>query len=274
LPSGEKLAFVSLPGYVVSGTGRSCACSVTPGRWRRLPDEIAGQGHANEQHCEADRAVHTKPPGVCRRYGCRSRGRGMRAASQFPRRQLVLELLERRTQVGHRLDAPRGILAQAPHDDAAELGRHAGPDLFGRRRIFLQDGREDRRLRVAGKRALAGADFVQQRAQREDVRPRIQRFALGLFGRHVGHRAKHRAGRRLRHRLGVAGLFDDFRQPEVEYLDPAIGLEHDVGGLEIAMHDLPRVRRRAGIRDLHADADDLCGGEAARRPSLHSAVGP
>ena len=45
-----------------------------------------------------------------------------------------------------------------------------------------------------------------------------------------------------------------FRQPEVQHLDAGL-VHHDVAGLQVAMNDPFRVRRRNGVGYLHAVAE-------------------
>ena len=48
----------------------------------------------------------------------------------------------------------------------------------------------------------------------------------------------------------VGAQLDQFRQPEVEHLRAAVARDHDVGGLDVAMDDAARVRRRERAGDL------------------------
>ena len=102
------------------------------------------------------------------------------------------------------------------------------------------------------------------RAEREDVGPRIGWRALHLFGGHVLQRADDRALCRARpgsggqHRERLPGRADGvLREAEIEQLG-ARRREHDVAGLQIPVDDAVPVCRLKGVRDLDAEAEDLC----------------
>ena len=108
----------------------------------------------------------------------------------------------------------------------------------------------------------ARSPFVQQRAEAEDVAPRVGWFSRRLLRRHVRERAHHAPGAALattsasRRRGRPRGRrAAQLRQAEVEHLDGAVLPDHDVGGLEVAMDDPVRVRgrQRVGHRDPDAE---------------------
>jgi hypothetical protein len=107
------------------------------------------------------------------------------------------------------------------------------------------------------KRLVARGHLVQHHAQREDVRPVIERARLDLFGRHVGSRAHHHTGGREQGRrpLGLIGRvrFHDLGQAEVEHLHSAVWRDHDVRRLQVAMDDAPVVCSRQGAGERLAD---------------------
>src|SRR3712207_3964206 len=85
-------------------------------------------------------------------------------------------------------------------------------------------------------RPFAGSEFVEDDAQAEQVRPRVELLAGGLLGRHVQRRAGDEAGARQPQVLRRAG------QAEVGQLDPLAGLlEQDVARLDVAMDQALRV---------------------------------
>jgi hypothetical protein len=64
--------------------------------------------------------------------------------------------------------------------------------------------------------------------------------------------------RRNRQRVIIfGGRHHDFRQPKIKHLDRAIPPELDVRGLQVAMDDVPLVRRFERCRDLLGDRQRL-----------------
>ena len=102
----------------------------------------------------------------------------------------------------------------------------------------------------------AGAELVDDEAERVEIAARVDRLALALLGRHVRRRAEDRARARAEVRLRPVKRA---RDPEVEHLDVvalAVAIEqHDVLGLEIAVHDAVRLRAPQRARDLEGDRD-------------------
>ena len=72
-----------------------------------------------------------------------------------------------------------------------------------------------------------------------------------MLGRHVGNRADHAAG------VGQTHIARKLGQPEVDNLHSAIGQQHDVGRLDVAMHHAHAVRLRQAQRDLLGNVDCL-----------------
>ena len=134
-------------------------------------------------------------------------------------------------------------------------------------RLLAQDGGERRHLGFAAEGLTAGEHLVEERAEGENVRPRVDRFALGLFRRHVGHGPDDEA--LLGPRLFVAaeghgrpgrigrGVLGQLGQPEVEDLDAAVGRDHDVGRLEVAVDDPGGVGPGQPVGDLDGVAERL-----------------
>ena len=88
--------------------------------------------------------------------------------------------------------------------------------------------------------------------------------ARRLLGGHVGDGAHGRAGRRHPGDRFL-GLGEHLRQAEIDDLHVAVMRQHDVGGLEIAMHDARAVRGGQPGGDIARDARRLADGQ---RPAL------
>ena len=103
--------------------------------------------------------------------------------------------------------------------------------------------------------------FVKDQAERELVGPIIGGRAARLFGAHVVDGPEDHAGLGLRRRHGRVGspVGTDrlLGQAEIEDLDAAIGADHDVGGLEIAVGDAGGVRGGHPVGNLHGDVEQL-----------------
>ena len=111
--------------------------------------------------------------------------------------------------------APR-VLRKAGPDDAVERGRRHGRDLRDRRRLVAQDRGDERRLRRAREGLLSRRHLEEDRAQSEDVRPRVRFPALELLRRHVleGPEDRALAGQLgLRRQGGHRALRGDRRRP-------------------------------------------------------------
>ncbi len=141
------------------------------------------------------------------------------------------------------------VFLQRAHDDGVELRVYLRVDL-GRRdgRVVNLLHRHRHHVRaVEGQ--LAGGRLVHDDAQRVEVAGRAELFALRLLGADVVRRAEHRGI--VRH-AGVARL----RDAKVHDLHVAVGLDHDVGGLDVAVDDVVAVRdaqRRAHLRGYLGD---------------------
>ncbi len=152
-------------------------------------------------------------------------------------------------------------------------------------RLAMQRGMKYLDRRIAGEGRFASQHLEEDAAEGEDVGRRARRLAADLLRRHVPRGAEQRAvpgglaeGGRIR---GEPGAVDP-RQSEVEHLGVVLCVEHDVLGLEVAMHDADRVRRGDRPRDLCRNAprpgrrqrarpQPLA--QAASRQELHDDVG-
>lgn len=152
------------------------------------------------------------------------------------------------------LGAASAVFAQAAGDGPLQIARDLGAE---RRRFFAQDRRQRGHGRLPLEGTAAGDHFVQQRAEAEDVGAGVYLAALGLFRGHVADCAEDGAllGLRLQRarRLIFANRRDlgELGQPEVEHFDQAVFGHHHVAGLQVAMDNAGRMRRRQRVGNLH-----------------------
>src|SRR5262249_29863757 len=107
------------------------------------------------------------------------------------------------------------------------------------------------------------------------VSPAIDRFAPSLLRTHIRSGAeddavpgpRHRGGRGERDRGAVLDR-TALCEPEIEHFDDTRGADHDVSGLQVAVHDSTIVGGFDRRRDLAADRQGLANGERTARQSL------
>ena len=221
-------------------------------------------------------ASRSHPPAALARRGRRREplAAGGRRHQQLAGVEVALQVLEVAPQVARRLVAVLGPLLERALDHARERPRHVVAQLRDRPRRVLQYRGEDRQVRVALERPLAARHLVEQDAEREDVGAVVDRQPLRLLGRHVrdgpddppvlGDRLR-LAGRAVAlRRLVVAQL----REAEVEHLDPAVGREHHVLGLEVAVQDPLPVGRRDRVRERDREGQEALEREPVLRDGL------
>jgi hypothetical protein len=140
-----------------------------------------------------------------------------------------------KAQITRGLEPLFGLLLQAMPYDLLELWRY----LRNRWRVLLKNRIHRLDARIAQKRPPARQHLVQNRPQRENVRPMIGRLPLHLLRRHVGRRSKNHSGSGLG--LDLILLLRPWLhqpgQPEVENLHAAVSSDEDVLRLEIPVHD-------------------------------------
>jgi hypothetical protein len=183
---------------------------------------------------------------------------------------------EQHAQVGegraHRGIALVGLLGQHPGEDALEALGQALDRAGDRRGLLGQDGARRRRGRFLLERVPAAQHLVEDDAEREDVRARVEGPAPQLLRRHVGRSAggqafarggggrRHGQGGAVRGRVGV-GPGEILGQSEVHDLGVALGGHHDVGGLDVAVDDALLVGRPQGLDDLGGGLEGFAGGQ-------------
>ncbi len=169
---------------------------------------------------------------------------------------------------------------ERPPADRVEVGVRRDT-ARGKRRGVHRPG-EELRARAAAPGRPPAEDLEQDRPERVDVAGLAGRLAAGLLGGHVLERPQDRPGRgATRPARGLAGLVTELvaeaRDAPVEDEDVPPVLDHEVGGLQVAVEDAALVRvlhDRAGrpegaeeLRPGEAGADRL--GERPARDELH-----
>ena len=171
--------------------------------------------------------------------------------------------------VSHGLPAIVGVLGETRRDQPAQRGRRQRLCFVDGRRLILDDGADDARPSLAFEGPASGNDLVERGAEGEDVGAGVGRLAVELLRRHVLQRAQDgsRAGQRRRAGRGLAAAGfrlarAELRQAEVEQLH-AVGREHHVPRLQIAVDDPLPVRRVERVRDGDAGRQRLVEREGA-----------
>jgi len=152
--------------------------------------------------------------------------------------------------------------------EVLELWRHVCVQLDRRLGLAVQDGVEDDGRRVAWKRSLARRHLVQHDAETPYVAAGVHVGAAQLLGRHVPRRSDRHARMRTHVRAIPFRRFDrggQLRQSEVEDLGVAVGTQHDVLGLDVAMHEAAGMRRRQSACELDTDVHHVAD---RQRPPL------
>ena len=124
--------------------------------------------------------------------------------------------------------------------------------MVSRHQYFLQMLVHDRRRRVALERHFPGDHVVEGRAQRVNVRPSVDvHFAADLFGTDIVRRAIRSAS--LRQSGFLVAHFAG--QAHVGQLYDILVGDHDVLGLDVAMHEPAPVGMFQGARSLYDHLD-------------------
>ena len=149
--------------------------------------------------------------------------------------------LERFDTFGHGLEVLRELLhgrvaggrllGQGLEDDLLQSGGRVGLGFLQRRRLPVEDGVDHGLVVVALERELTGEHFVEDDPERPDVGPAVDLISPGLLRRHVGDRPERRPAPRQRQTAPELG------QTEVHDLGPALRGDHDVGALDVPVHD-------------------------------------
>ena len=116
------------------------------------------------------------------------------AGRHAPGVHLALQALEVSAELGRRLVAYPPVLFERLADNLRQPRRDVAVQVLGRRGRAVQDGIENHRGRLAGKRRLAGGHLVEHHPEGEQVRARVHVLTARLLRRHISHGAQRRAG--------------------------------------------------------------------------------
>ena len=167
-----------------------------------------------------------------------------------------------------------GRLGVAALDDPAERRRDSGPQSRDRFGIVVEHGRERVDARVLLECAPARGHLVEDGSERELVRPEIDGLPSRLLRRHVAGGADDVSGERRRGRFrgGLCPLarvaLKGAGEAEIHDLDEPFPRDHDVGRLQVAVHDSGVVGRGEPVGDLAREIEELARGQGPLRDQL------
>jgi hypothetical protein len=226
---------------------------------QEIPPALPGRGQPARRrgHGRGRRRRRGRPRGDAGRrdLAWRPRGRHRRPGDGdlLDGRQIVPELLQLPREVpGRRVPLVR-VLRQEPGEDPENGRRDARIDPLDRLGILLDDRGErlDDGRPVEG--LPPGQHLVEDQAERELVRPAVERLAGRLLRGHVARRPDDEARVRQmaeRPRLAVHEAAGQLRDAEVEDLHEAVPRHHDVVGLQVAVDDPGLVSLCQPVREL------------------------
>ncbi len=173
--------------------------------------------------------------------------RGLRASGVIDQRAVIAEVLEHFPAA---LIATLWILDQCFHHHGADTRVNGGIHLFRRNRFFVHNFVNDGGDVLSREGLLAGDHLVEHDAQGKDVAAPVDGAAFHLFRGHVAGRAHDVRG------LLYGAELQDFRGAEVGDLDGVVGGEHQVGGLNVAVHHVAFVGELQGAASLIHNAQN------------------
>ncbi len=188
-----------------------------------------------------------------------------RLAAPARAEQAEQDLLEVVPRVLRVLGAALGLLDQQALDPVRDALVDLGPDRLHRRDRLVDVAQQDRHRRVGVvERDVAREQLERHAADRVEVSPRTDVLRHGLLGRHVSWRADSRPGRgQERAGLHPRGRLGD---AEVRDLHAPVGRDHEVLGLQVAVHDLVRLGVSEAGEQAFEDSADL----RHRHPRRHT----
>jgi len=157
----------------------------------------------------------------------------------------------------HRLKSLAGVLLKTLHDGRVDAARQRRRQFRRVGRTFADLFQRQRNGGVAVKGGFTGEHLVEGQAVSVDIDAMVEGLAFSLFRRHVSGRSHHAPGHG-----GIVGVRS--RDAEVHHLEVAIGRDHDVLRLEVAMHDGLAVRFAEAVRQLPREFD--------RAPAIQAAL--
>jgi hypothetical protein len=263
-------------GVCASGSTTCCAggscCAGTEELW---PLQCQHHDHAYRrqragQHVQRPR-THPRPHLRRRRLRrgiiggfrrpCR-RHRRSRLRARLP--QLLQHSRQRLAERSRGLKPRARILGQRHENNLAQPGRQRRVHIHWRLRRLRQMCRHDAVRVRRVERPLPGHKLVQRHPQRIEVRTSVERLPVDLLRRHVIKRT----GRLVR--LGQARIVHDLRDAEIHQFHNTRGSDHDVGRLDVAMHDSARVRVLQRFQHLHRHPNRVLHWDGAlRHPAIH-----
>src|SRR5258706_3324703 len=146
--------------------------------------------------------------------------------------------------------------------DTVDLRRNLCLVLLNGDGRFVEYRVHHRGIMLSPEGSMPGEHLVEDDAEGEYIRPRVNLASLDLFGSHVGNRADSRGG--PREFEGTLQL----RQSKIHYFDLVFGIDHDVLALDIAMHDALIVGFMQRIAHLHCEGNRVGGFQRGFRYAL------
>ena len=233
-----------------------------------------GQPHQGHERHSAEAGQRGRQPGAAGWNGARlgwRGGEGILGAAQ--------QQAQGGAHVAGGLEAQLGVLFDGAENEGFEVAIDGRAQIGRPRRRLADDGGEDGAFGGSIEGALAGGQLVEHYTGAEDIARGTEGFAQHLFGGHVLGSAGDDAGAGAQIRLGWGGRFHELGEAEIEHFDDAIGADHDVIGLDVAMHDAGFVGGGEGGAELDGDLQqDLAveaafGGDLAQRLAVHELGG-
>ena len=230
----------------------------------RLPEAHRGAGdqHAEHERRHAERgavASHEAAQALRARDMARADRLAVEMAAQVFRKLLDRAIAlrrHRRQRLGqNRIEIAAQLALQPARIEPADFARESGIDEFRSRAGFAGA--------AAALRALAAEQLVQHDGERIDVGGRGHGGARELLRRGVLGRGGTAGQARELGRLAAAAIVEQLGDAEVEQLHRAGVGDEDVRGLEIAVHDQPRMRGLHGAEHLREQRQPLAQPEPA-----------